>query len=46
MTKGKGQRKGSRNRGYFLKQARGWGANVKGRQVPLEYDNGYRVRLR
>lgn len=44
MAKGKGRSKGSRNRGYFFKRGRGWVANVKGRQVPLEYDNGDRMR--
>lgn len=44
MAKGKGRRKGSRNRGYFFKNGRGWVANIKGRQVPLEYDNGDRMR--
>ncbi len=44
MAKGKGRRKGSRNRGYFFKKGRGWVANIKGHQVPLEYDNGDRMR--
>lgn len=44
MAKGKGRRKGSRNRGYFFKKGRGWVANIKGRQVPLEYENGDRMR--
>ena len=40
----KGRRKGSRNRGYFFIKDRGWVANVNGRRVPLEYEDGGRMR--
>ena len=43
-AKRKGRQKGSRNRGYFFIQDRGWVANVNGSRVPLEYENGDRMR--
>jgi hypothetical protein len=43
-TKRKGRRKGSRNRGYFFVKDRGWVANINRRRVPLEYENGDRMR--
>jgi methyltransferase-like protein len=44
MAKGKGRRKGSRNRGYFYREGRGWYAKANGRYEPLEYENGDRMR--
>lgn len=44
MAKRKGRERGSRNRGYFYRVGRGWGATIEGRFVPLEYVNGERMR--
>lgn len=47
MAKGKGRRKGSRNRGYFYRSGRGWYTkDDDGQFVPLEYPNGDRMRDR
>jgi len=43
-AKRKGRSKGSRNRGYFYRDGRGWFANIGGKYVPLEYENGDRMR--
>lgn len=40
----KGRPKGSRNRGFFFRDGRGWFTKVGGRFVPLEYENGDRMR--
>jgi integrase len=39
-----GRRKGSRNKGYYYIQNRGWAADIDGRRVFLEYENGDRMR--
>jgi hypothetical protein len=46
MVKGKGRRRGSRNRGYYFKKERGWlGFDSRRRRyVPLEYETGERMR--
>ena len=35
----KGRSKGSRNRGYFFRERRGWCTKIGGKFVPLEYEN-------
>jgi hypothetical protein len=44
MAKGKERRRGSRNREYYFRNDRGRFAKVNGRYVPLEHDNGDRMR--
>jgi integrase len=44
MAKGRGRRAGSRNRGFFFREGRGWQAKLNGKFVPLEYANGDRMR--
>lgn len=39
-----GRRNGSRNRGYFFREGRGWCTKKDGRFVALEYENGDRMR--
>lgn len=41
-----GRAKGSRNRGYFYRAGRGWVTKIDGRFVPLEFENGQRMRDR
>ncbi|BBO35526.1 tyrosine-type recombinase/integrase [Lacipirellula parvula] len=41
-----GRRKGTHNNGYFYRTGRGWHAVVDGKFVPLEYENGDRMRDR
>lgn len=43
MAKGKGRRKGSRNRGYFFRGGRGWYTKVDGQFVPLNNETGERL---
>jgi integrase len=43
-TSRRGRAKGSRNRGYYYRSGRGWGAKIDGRYVPLTYANGDRMR--
>lgn len=48
MAKVKGRRvgrsTGSRNRGYFFREGRGWYTKIGRKFVPLEYENGDRMR--
>lgn len=44
MAKGKGRRTGTRNRGYFFRVGRGWCTKIGGQFLPLEYENGDRMR--
>jgi hypothetical protein len=43
MAKRKGREQGSRNRGFFYRVGRGWGATIAGKFVPLEYLSGERM---
>ncbi len=43
----KGRRRGSRNRGgIYFRTGRGWQVKVDGRDVPLAFENGERMRLK
>jgi integrase len=42
----RGRRKGSANRGYFFRAGRGWFAKVDGKQIPLQFENGERMRAK
>lgn len=44
MAKAKGRRVGSRNRGFFYREGRGWFTKQGNQFVPLEYENGDRMR--
>ena len=44
MATGRGRRAGTRNRGYFFRKGRGWFTKIGNQFVPLEYENGDRMR--
>ena len=46
MAKAKGRRSGSRNRGYFFRDGRGWFTKIGGKFVALEFENRDRMRDR
>lgn len=45
-SKGLGRRKGSRNRGYFYRENRGWFTKLDAKFVPLEDEQGARLKDR
>ena len=46
MAKKKGRRKRSRNKGYFFRTGRGWFTKDAGKFIPLEDEQGNRLRER
>jgi integrase len=41
-----GRKAGGHNRGYFFRKGRGWYAMIRGKMVPLEYDDRGRMRAK